>query len=77
MAELIVIQVRPVWGQMPVVKAVTGVPDNVVRRLVNEHLVRARKMDPAKENSACLFNVQDVLDWVEKDATEPKRFKVG
>lgn len=67
-----VLSVRPVWARIATVQAITGVPDNALRRLFNDGVVRARKIDPAKVNSACVFRVDDVLDWLEEAAPPPK-----
>lgn len=73
----VIIQVRPVWGQVAVVKAVTGVPGNVLRGLVNGHAVRAKKCPPGTHNSTTLFCISDVLEWLEKDAQNAGPFSVG
>jgi hypothetical protein len=78
MSDSVTVQVTcvPVWAQQGVVKALTGVPDNVLRRLSNEGRVRAKKMDAAKANSATVFRVQDVLDWLEEEAPAAPRYAV-
>ena len=72
-----VLAVLPVWARSQVCEALTGVPDGVLRKLVNDGQVRARKMDPAKKTSACVFRVRDVLDWLEKEAGKPEKFKMA
>lgn len=68
--------VMPVWAKIDAVTALTGVPDNTVRRLYNEGVVRARKTDGAKRNSACVFRLQDVLEWLDEAADEPPKFRL-
>lgn len=72
----IVFQAVPDWARIDVVLAHTGVPDNMIRRLYNEGHVRARKMDAKKTNSACVYKMQDVLDWLENEAAHPEKFKL-
>ncbi len=72
----IVVQVMPVWGRIGAVEALTGCPENVLRRLANEGLVRARKMSDS-DNSACVYRVQDVLDWLEDEAPKPQKYRVA
>lgn len=69
-----VVTALPVWGRIQIVEALTGLPDGRIRELVNDGLVRARKSGLEKR-SACVFRVQDVLDWLENDAVKPDRFR--
>jgi hypothetical protein len=71
----VVVQVMPVYAQAAVMKAVTGVPKHILYRLANEHRVRARKSDAAR-NGVCLFRVQDVVDWLNDEAAPAGPFKV-
>lgn len=70
------VNVTPVWARIAVVQGITGVPDNVLRRLYNSGVVRARKIDPLKVKSACVFRVADVLEWLENEAAKPEKFKL-
>lgn len=72
----IVLEVRPRWGQIAVVKAMTGVPPNTVRQLVNEHKVRCRKMDPEAANSATVYCVDDVCEWLDQEAPKGGPFRL-
>ena len=74
MAQTIVM-VMPVWARMAEMTALTGLPDNVVRRLANEGKVRARKSGET-ENAACLFRIQDALDWIEEEAPKAPEFRL-
>jgi hypothetical protein len=67
---------RPVWGRIATVQALTGVPDNVLRRLYNDGKVRARKIDGTKANSACVYKIEDVLKWLDAEAAKPAKFKL-
>lgn len=64
----------PVWGRLETCMAISGLPDNVIRGLYNTGKIRARKTDPAKANSACVYRVQDILDWLDTEAASPKKF---
>lgn len=70
-----VVSVMPVWARIDTITALTGVPDNTVRRLYNTDKVRAKKCGDTI-NSACVFRVQDVLDWLDEEATKPEKFQL-
>ncbi len=70
-----VVQVMPVWAQMKIVVALTGLPTNTVRKLTNEGKVRARKLGSSKV-SGCVYRVQDVLDAIEEEFNPPEPFKL-
>lgn len=72
----IIVNVMPVWARMSVCTALTGIPDNRIRALYNAGKVRAKKIEPEEPNSACVFRVQDCLDWLEEEAKNPKKFQV-
>lgn len=72
--ENVIVQVMPVWGRADTVVALTGVPENVIKKLYNDGEVRARKMDPDKAKSAVVFKVQDVLDWLDNHAGKPSAY---
>ena len=76
MSETFIVQVMPVWAREDTVSALTGIPQLVIRRLFNEGHVRARKMVPGKAKSAVVFRMDDVLEWLEKDAGEPALYKL-
>lgn len=71
-----IVSVMPVWARMAEVAALTGVPEKVVYRLCNTGKVRARKMEADKANSACVFRLGDVLEWLEEEASPPPMFKL-
>lgn len=73
--QVTIIQIMPVWADMETIIGLTGLPDNHIRGLYNEHKVRARK-SAEKTGAKCVFNVQDVLDWMEHEAPQPQPFKV-
>lgn len=78
MSETFIVQVRPVWARMQVITALSGLPHNAIRKLFNDHKVRAVKSIADKPNSAVVFNVQDVLDWMDgPEAKSPPPFKLG
>ena len=70
-----VVSVMPVWARIDTITALTGVPDNTVRRLYNTDKVRAKKCGDTI-NSACVFRVQDVLDWLDEEAVKPEKFQL-
>lgn len=70
-----VVNVMPVWARIDTITALTGVPDNTVRRLYNSDKVRAKKCGDTI-NSACVFRVQDVLDWLDEEAVKPEKFQL-
>jgi len=78
---VIKLDLLPVWARMEILFAITGVPDNRVRELYNDRKIRARKLRdvdmPDSPNVAVVFNVLDVLEWIEKDAVEPKPYVLG
>lgn len=75
--ETFIVQVTPVWARMEVITALTGLPHSAVRRLYNEHKIRAVKSDPEKANSAVVFNVGDALEWMEgPEAKGPPPYKL-
>ncbi len=67
----------PVWARLDGVMRVSGLPNLVIRRLYNEGHIRARKVDPAHANSATIYNMADVLAWIENEAPSPERFKLA
>lgn len=70
----VVVNVLPVWARLETCMALSGLPDNVIRGLYNSEKIRARKVDPKKANSACVYRVQDVLDWLDEEAASPDKF---
>lgn len=72
----VIVNVEPKWARIATVQALTGLPDNVIRRLYNEHRIRAKKTEPDKANSACVFCLQDVYDWIENEAADSPPFKL-
>ena len=74
--ETVVMNIKPSWGQVAVIKAVTGVPGNVLRMLVNEHRVRAKKCPPNTQTATTVFSVSDVEDWLANEAKNAGPFKV-
>jgi len=63
---------------MEVIVALTGLPHNAIRKLFNEHSIRAIKSVADKPNSATVFNVQDVLDWMDgPEAKSPPPYKLN
>lgn len=69
-----IVNVMPVWARLEICMSLSGLPDNVIRGLYNAEKIRARKVDPEKRNSACVYRVQDILDWVEEEAASPEKF---
>ena len=76
MSAGIIINVMPVWARISVCTALTGIPDNRIRALYNCGKVRAKKIEPEEPNSACVFRVQDCLDWLDEEAKNPKKFSL-
>ena len=74
--ETVVVQVIPKWQRMAFCVAVSGLPHYVIRKLYNDREIRARKVDAAQANSATIYHVQDILDWIETEAQEPPPFKL-
>ena len=73
----VVLQFKPVWARMEVIMALTGLSHHAVRRLYNNHRVRAVKSEPDKPNSTVVFNVNDVLDWMDgPEAKGPPPYKL-
>jgi hypothetical protein len=72
----ITINLEPEWADIDTVTALTGIPDNEIRRLFNDHKIRARKGDPNRPNTWTVFNVRDVKAWLENEASEPNPFKL-
>lgn len=70
-----IVQVMPVWAQIKIVQALTGLPINKIRKLTNEGRIRARKLG-SSDTSGCLFRVQDALDSIEEDFPSPDPFKL-
>lgn len=70
----VVVNVAPIWARLETCMALSGLPDNVVRGLYNDGKIRARKVDPKKRNSACVYRLQDILDWLDEDAASPDKF---
>lgn len=66
----------PIWARLDEIMRLSGLPNLVVRRLYNEGHVRARKVDAARTNSATVYRVEDVLNWLDKDAPRPEKFKL-
>lgn len=67
---------KPVWAQMPIVKALYGLSDNQVRQLVNDGKVRAKKQDPAAQGSVTIYRCADVEDWIDEEMPDAPRFKL-
>ena len=76
MSDTIIIQAMPSWARIPTATALTGVPDNTIRALVNKNLVRARKTSPGVA-SALVVKIGDIEEWLETDAPKPAKFKVS
>lgn len=76
MHETVIVQVMPIWARMALVVAVTGLPHYTVRRLFNEGRVRAVKCDPDKANSATVYKLGDVLEWMDTEGQPPPLFKL-
>jgi hypothetical protein len=70
------IYIKPIWAQMPVVKAMFGLSDNKVRELANAGKVRAKKQDPSKPGSVTVFRCQDVEDWIDEEMPAAPKFKL-
>lgn len=68
--------IKPVWAQMPIIKALYGLSDNKVRELANAGKVRAKKQDPKAPGSVTVFRCQDVEDWMEEEMPAAPRFKL-
>jgi hypothetical protein len=75
--KTVIVQVMPVWAREDVLAALSGLPSNVIRRLYNEGVIRARKMDATKEKSAVIFRVQDALDWIDESADRPRNYVIA
>lgn len=74
--ETVYVQTMPVWARLAFVVAVSGLPHYTIRRLFNDGHVRARKVEADKANSATVYRVQDVMDWLDKEAKEPPPYKL-
>ena len=72
----IVVSVMPVWARIETCIALSGVPDKRIKSLCNDGRIRARKMDPERPNSACVYRIQDIFDWLEEDAPKPEKFVI-
>lgn len=70
------VQVMPVWGRLETCMALSGLPENIIRELYNDGKIRARKTVPDKPNSACVFRLQDIFEWLEEEAAEPPQFRL-
>ena len=75
-SETVYVQVMPVWARIAFVVAVSGLPHYTIRKLFNDGQIRARKVESDKANSATVYRVQDVFDWLEKEAHEPPPYKL-
>ena len=58
---------RPRWAKRDLALKLTGVSECMLLKLVNDGVVRARKMDVRKK-SGCVFCIPDVEEWLENDA---------
>ena len=65
--HMTVIIERPRWAKRDLALKLTGVSECALLKLVNEGLVRARKMD-ARKKSGCVFCVPDIEEWLENEA---------
>ena len=78
MSVVIKLEAQPVWARMEVMTALTGIPDNTVRHLYNEHKIRARKVRdadmPDGKGVSSVFHVGDALEWLEIDAVPPREY---
>ncbi len=59
------VSVRPVWAPLAVVSAICGMPRNVIQEWVDNHEVRAKKLDTSKPNSTVVYRVDDLLEKVD------------
>lgn len=66
----------PVWARIALATYLSGLPHYVIRKLVNDGEVRARKAEPGKANSATVYRVRDILDWLETKAEKPPLYKL-
>ena len=71
MGQRIVVNSTPVWCQRAVVKALTGVPQNILLWLSAAGVVRSRKLDPGVHGT-CVYRLQDVIDWLDEGARDPE-----
>ena len=58
---------RPRWAKRDLAFKLTGVSECMLLKLVNDGVVRARKMD-ARKKSGCVFCIPDVEEWLENEA---------
>ena len=65
MAAMIVERQR--WARRDMALKLTGVSECMLLKLVNDGVVRARKMDFRKK-SGCVFCIPDVEEWLETEA---------
>ena len=75
MKTTVIVQVLPVWAQINIVQALSGLPVNKIRALTNDGKIRARKLGDS-DVSGCLFRVQDAIDAVEEQFTAPGKFQL-
>lgn len=68
----VVLQVEPVWGTADSVIALYGVPRQRLLALARAGTIRARKMDPDSRSATIVFRLQDVREWLEKEAPTPR-----
>ena len=70
----------PVWADIREASAISGVPDNTIRLLVNRGKVGARQCRdaemPAAKKVAVRFFVQDLLDWMKNEAVPPGPYRL-
>lgn len=63
------------WATRSRAMALTGVPESVLLRLVNQGYVRCRKTGAGKQ-ARTVFNVPDIEEWWDLYADEVTRFEV-
>ncbi len=66
---------RPRWAKRDRALELTGIGELTLLKLVNDGLVRARKMGPEKK-SGCVFSVPDIEEWLENDAIKAGPFAI-
>lgn len=57
----------PPWGRLEVAHKLTGLPYRKIRDLASSGEIRARKINTEVRNSAMLYCIADICDWLDQN----------